>query len=148
MTLQDWLNNKWIKSHKTSPQEIKQLLEIANRDLHDAGVSTISPDWRLIMAYNASLRYATIALNICGYRTAGEGHHQRLIETLKYTIGADSDIIARLDRFRKKRNISSYDVAGSVSQYEVDEAIKLAGELFRLVKDWIKKKHPKLAIDV
>ena len=100
------------------------------------------------MAYNACLRYATIALNACGYRTAGEGHHQRLIETLKYTIGADSDLITKFHRFRKKRNISSYDVAGSVSQYEVDEAIKLAQELSRLAKDWLKKKHPELAIDI
>jgi len=148
MTLQDWLNSKWLKSHKTSPEEIKQLFQIAERDLHDASISTISLDWRLAMAYNASLRYATIALNACAFRTAGEGHHARLIESLKYTIGADPNIIAQLHSFRKKRNVSSYDVAGTVSQYELDEAIKLAQELFGLVKEWLKKKHPELALDI
>lgn len=72
MTLRDWLNNKWLKSHRTSTEEIEQLFEIAKRDLHDAGVPNISLDWRLTIAYNASLRYATIALNASGYRTAGE----------------------------------------------------------------------------
>ena len=148
MTLPDWLNNKWLKSHQTSPQEIRQLFQIAERDLHDAGVATISPDWRLTMAYNASLRCATVALSVCGYRTAGESHHERLIETLKHTIKADSDLIAKLHRFRKKRNISTYDVAGSVSQYEVDEAVRLARELLRLVKDWLRRKHPELLIDI
>ncbi|MFQ6003485.1 MAG: hypothetical protein ACE5KJ_07030, partial [Candidatus Zixiibacteriota bacterium] len=111
MTLQDWLKNKWLKSHKTSREEVYQQFEMAKRDLHDAGVTTISPDWRLSMAYNASLRYATTALNACGYRTSGESHHERLIESLKYTIDANPDIIAKLHRFRKKRHVSSYDMA-------------------------------------
>ncbi|MGB7062726.1 MAG: hypothetical protein WBF13_10315 [Candidatus Zixiibacteriota bacterium] len=148
MTLQDWLKNKWLKSHKTSPEEISQQIEMAERDLHDAGVTTISPDWRLSMAYNASLRYATIALNVCGYRTSGEGHHERLIESLKYTLNADSDVIAKLHRFRKKRHVSSYDMAWIVSELEVEEAMKLAQELGELVKRWLKKNHPGLAKDI
>ncbi|MFQ6003356.1 MAG: HEPN domain-containing protein [Candidatus Zixiibacteriota bacterium] len=148
MSLQDWLKNKWLKSHKTSPEEVNQQFEMAERDLHDAGVSTISPDWRLAMAYNASLRYATTALNACGYRTSGEGHHERLIESLRHTINADLDLIEKLHRFRKKRHVSSYDMAGSVSEYEVEEAIKLAKELGRLVKGWLKKNHPELAKDI
>jgi HEPN domain-containing protein len=146
MTLSDWLKNQWLKSHKTSPEEIKQLFQIAERDLQDASVSEISLDWRLAMAYNASLRYATIALNVLGYRTAGEGHHERLIESLRYTISAEPDVMAQLQSFRKKRNVSSYDVAGTVSQYEVDQAIQLARELSGLVKDWLKKKYPELIL--
>jgi len=148
MTLRDWLNSKWLKSHKTSLEEIKQLFQIAKRDLHDGSVSIISLDWRLTMAYNAALRYATIALYACGYRTAGESHHERLIDSLKYTIGANADLIAKFHRFRKKRHISSYDIAGTVSEYEVDEAIKFARELCRLIKGWLKKNHPELAGDI
>lgn len=148
MTLKGWLNNKWLKSHRTSPEEVKQLFEIAKRDLHDAGVSDISADWRLTMAYNAALRYATIALYACGYRTAGEGHHERLIESLKYTIGAGPDLIAKFHRFRKKRHISSYDIAGTVSEYEVEEAIKFAQELYRLVKQWLRENHSELVGDI
>ena len=36
MGLQDWANNGWLKSHKTSREEIGNLLEIVERDLKDA----------------------------------------------------------------------------------------------------------------
>lgn len=148
MSLQDWLDNKWLKSHKTSSEEIKQLFRIAERDLHDAGIPSISLEWRLAMAYNASLTYASIALNASGYRTSGEGHHERLIESLKYTVAVKPDLIARFNLFRKKRNISSYDIAGTVSEYEVDEAIRLAKELSKLVRTWLKKNHPELVGEI
>lgn len=148
MSLQDWLNNKWLKTHKTSSQEIRKLVEIARRDLQDASVQEISADSRLSMAYNAALRYATVALNICGYRTAGEGHHERTIDSLKHTIGADSDFIMKFQGFRKKRNVSSYDLAGTVSDQEVDEAIKLARELYSILKQWVEKNYPQFLSDI
>ena len=148
MSLQDWLNNKWLKSHKTSSQEIRNLSEKAKRDLQDAGASNISLDWRLAMAYNAALCYATIALNICGYRTAGEGHHERTIESLRYTITTDSEFIVKFQGFRKKRSIITYDHAGTVSENEVAEMIELANELHAKLKDWVKKNHPKFISDI
>ena len=36
MTLKDWLSNGWLKTHKTSPQEIEELFDIVDRDLKDA----------------------------------------------------------------------------------------------------------------
>jgi hypothetical protein len=43
MSLQSWLNNGWLRAHKTSPQEIQDLLEIVDRDLKDArgGISAV-----------------------------------------------------------------------------------------------------------
>jgi len=36
MTLQQWATNGWLKSHKTSKEEIGNLLAIARRDRQDA----------------------------------------------------------------------------------------------------------------
>lgn len=36
MTLQSWASNGWLKPHRTSAQEIKELLAIVDRDLNDA----------------------------------------------------------------------------------------------------------------
>ena len=33
MDLDDWLNNGWLVRHKASPQEIMDLLGVADRDL-------------------------------------------------------------------------------------------------------------------
>jgi transcriptional regulator with GAF, ATPase, and Fis domain len=41
----------------------------------------------------------------------------------------DGEMSRLVDGFRKKRNVSSYDVAGSVSDKEADEMLKLATSL-------------------
>jgi hypothetical protein len=37
MSLADWANNGWLRPHKSSAQEIADLLAIVERDLADAG---------------------------------------------------------------------------------------------------------------
>jgi hypothetical protein len=40
-------------------------------------------------------------LAAAGYRATREGHHYRIIQSLAYTIGAEADLIAKIDGFRK-----------------------------------------------
>ena len=144
MTLEDWLKNKWIKSHETSPREIADLFDVVDRDLHDAASESISPDWRLNIAFNAALQCGMIALHASGYRASGEGHHERVINSLKLTIGASDTIIRQLNRLRQKRVTNTYDAAGSVSDQEVSEAIDFAEKLRKTVRDWLAAQHPGL----
>jgi len=144
MSLGDWLRNGWLVEHETSPQEIIELLRLADRDLRECRTAGLSPDWRLAMAYNSALGSATAALSAAGYRATREGHHYRIIQSLGYTIGAGPDLIARLDAFRKKRNISDYERSGAVSAQEADEMFVLARMLRKSVGDWLEKSHPKL----
>lgn len=46
--------------------------------------------------------------------------------------------------FNNKRNKSSYDVAGAVSDQELNERTKLATALQNQVTRWLKKSHPEL----
>jgi hypothetical protein len=98
----------------------------------------------LAIAHNSALGSATAALGAAGYRATREGHHYRIVQSLAYTIGADADLIARLDGFRKKRNISDYEQSGAVSAQEANEMFRLARMLRKSVGDWLKKNHPKL----
>ena len=84
MSLQDWLNNRWLEKHQTSSQEIADLLSIAKRDLADCQISELSPDWKMNIAYNAALQIATIALAASGYRAAREVHHSDYSVTCLY----------------------------------------------------------------
>jgi hypothetical protein len=143
MSLKDWLRNGWVVEHETSPQELSDLLRIAERDLKECRTEGLSPDWRLAIAYNAALQSATAALAAAGYRAARESHHYRVIQSLAFTIGADSGLIAKLDAFRKKRNISDYERSGLVSLREARELFELAGSLRRAVIDWIGNEHPR-----
>jgi hypothetical protein len=123
VTLQDWLKNAWLTDHETSPGEIADLLSVIDRDLKDCQTPSLSPDWRLSIAYNAALQVAIAALAAEGFRPGREAHHYRTIQSPAYTLRLDSNTIAEIDAFRKKRNISDYERTGSVSMGEVNEMI-------------------------
>ena len=142
MSLKDWLNSGWLVEHRSSPQEIADLLALADRDLHDCRAPGLSPDWRLNIAYNAALQAATAALAAAGYRAAREAHHYRVIQSLAYTIAADSRRVVQLDAFRKKRNISGYDRASATSDKEAEEMFALAKKIREDVETWLRANHP------
>jgi hypothetical protein len=58
----DWVKNGWLVAHKSSKQEIANLLGIVARDLKDSQAKDVSDDWRFAIAYNAALQAATAAL--------------------------------------------------------------------------------------
>src|SRR3989304_5953491 len=124
MTLEEWLLNKWLVRNEKSPAEIRELLKTIDRDLADARVTKVSPDRRMTIAYEAALLCANAALAASGFRAARESHHLRIIKSLAFTMTTDSRIINRLDAFRKKRNISTYERAGTVTEKEVKEVLE------------------------
>jgi len=146
MSLKNWLANGWLIEHKTSPQEITGLLEVADRDLKDCRSPGLSSDWQLNIAYNAALQAATAALAAAGYRASREAHHYRVIQSIAYTIGAEPNLVNQFDQFRKKRNISGYELSGAISQQEANEMISLAKRIREDVETWLRKNHPELIV--
>jgi hypothetical protein len=78
----DWVKNGWLVAHKSSKQEITNLLGIVARDLKDSQAKDVSDDWRFAIAYNAALQAATAALAASGYRAGRDSHHYRVIQSL------------------------------------------------------------------
>ena len=144
MSLKNWRDSGWLVDHKTSAQEIADLLTVSERDLKDSSASSISPDWQLAIAYNAALQAATAALFASGYRAGREAHHYRIIQSLAHTIKAKPALINQLDKFRKKRNIGGYEAAGRISQQEADEMKKLAKNLCEQIVQWLHQNHANL----
>ena len=144
MSLQSWLQNSWLVQHTTSPEEIANLLALSDRDLVACQVNQLPTDWRCAIAYNAALQAATAALAAAGYRAARDNHHYRVIQSLEFTTAPGRKFIDTLDGFRKKRNVSSYDVAGAVSDKEAHEMLKLATSLRADVEKWIRATRPEL----
>lgn len=144
MSLRNWLQNSWLVEHTTTPDEIGNLLAISDRDLAACQVKGLPPDWRFAIAYNAALQAATAALAAAGYRASRENHHYRVIQSLEFTTAPGAGFIATFDGFRKKRNLSSYDLAGAVSDKEADEMFRLAARLRMDVQRWIQQTRPDL----
>jgi hypothetical protein len=106
MSLPDWERNGWLTRHQTSANEVRELLQVVERDVADRAAKGLSADWRMNIAYNAALQAATVALAAAGYRAAREAHHFRVIQFLRETIGTEAALVATFDAFRKKRNIT------------------------------------------
>ena len=144
MSLSDWVKNGWLVVHKTSPQEIKDLLGVTERDLRDCATRGLSDDWRLAIAYNAALQCATAALAASGFRATRDAHHFRIIQSLSFTLGLETTQVGLLDVFRKKRNICDYERAGAVSAAEANEIASLARALRQRLEAWLSQNHPEL----
>jgi hypothetical protein len=144
MSLQSWANNRWLRPHRTSPQEIKDLLAMVERDLADAQ-GEISPDWRFGIAYNAALKLCTILVYASGYRPEKTLQHHRTIQALSLILGANRGAdVDYLDTCRGKRNTVEYDHAGGVTDNNVDELIEFTKELRGAVMEWLRQNHPNL----
>ena len=145
MSLADWSKNGWLRPHKSSKEEVENLLEIIERDLTDATAKELSDDWKFGIAYNAALKLCTILLHCSGYRPEKNLAHYRTLQSLPLVLGKkynkDADY---LDACRKKRNETEYDFAGNVSEDEVAELMAFCVELKAEVLEWLKKNHKSL----
>src|SRR5438034_1526713 len=145
MSLEKWVEYGWLRTEPTSSSEIKDLLGIVDRSLADSKVEAVSTDLRFIAAFNAALCAATTALRASGHRTVTQvGHHIKTIESLELTVKANPKLIQRFKTFNNKRNKSVYDVAGAVSDQELDAMVRLAIELKDDTLAWLKAFHPEL----
>jgi hypothetical protein len=145
LSLDEWLNNGWLKAHRSSPSETAELLAVADRDLDDCVAEGLSADWQFGIAYNAALQLARAALHAAGYETQkGESHHYRTLDSLQFTIGADSETIARFQTFRKKRSTGVYEAVGMISERDAKEMIELASDLREQVVAFLAKRYPDL----
>lgn len=147
MSLTAWLENGWLQEHKPDRQEIRHLFHLIDRDLIDCRKSALSPDWRFNIAYNATLQCANAVLIASGFKAAKDGHHFRVIQSLKFTLEIEENSIKKIDAFRKKRNISEYNQAGTISTRELEEMIAVAESLRQSVNEWMNIKHPEFAND-
>lgn len=134
----------WLKPHRSSRQEIADLIGVADRDIAACQTAGLIADWRLNIAYNAGLQLATAALAAAGYQAVRAGHHYRVIQSLALTLKLNAGTIAEFDDYRKMRNTSDYQRAGLISDTDADGMLKLAVRLRKEVEAWIRKHHPTL----
>lgn len=66
------------------------------------------------------------------------------IQSLALTLGVEAALVDQLDVCRKKRNASTYDVAGAISEEEVKAILQIARHLRLRVEAWLRNNHPHL----
>lgn len=144
MSLKQWAENGWLRPHKTSAQEISNLLGIVDRDLNDAE-GDVSADWQFGIAYNATLKLCTILLYTSGYRPEKNMAHYRTLQALPVILGDQfKKDGGYLDACRIKRNSVEYDFVGGATAADARELVQYAQQLRQNVLDWLKKNHSNL----
>jgi hypothetical protein len=144
MSLQQWVDNGWLRPHQTSPREIEDLLAIVKRDLADAQ-GDISADWRFGIAYNASLKLCTILLYASGYSPQKNLQHYRTLQALPEILGPERKADAEyLDSCRIKRNVVEYDYVGGATKRDAEELISFTHEFRQSVIAWLQQNYIEL----
>jgi uncharacterized protein (UPF0332 family) len=145
MSLREWKKNGWLRDHRSSPQEIRGLFDIVQRDLLDAQTSALSDDWRFGIAYNAALKLCSILLVAEGFRPDKNLAHYRTLQAMPLILGQHKRNDAEyLDVCRVKRNTVEYNCTGAVTAQDANELIHFAEELRSEVNTWIVARHPEL----
>jgi uncharacterized protein (UPF0332 family) len=143
MTLQNLLKIQSLVEFKAQREDIQRLLVAAERNLHDASVTTISDETRFDAAYKCVMQCALASLLVHGYRPSKSkpGHHQVVIQSLPLTVGLDAKTVVVLDGLRKQRNTNDYD-GDPISPTAVDECVKQASALLAHVRVWLAQHRP------
>ncbi|MCK4667077.1 HEPN domain-containing protein [Candidatus Dependentiae bacterium] len=128
MNYSELIKNNQIKKGKFTKKQVKDCLNIAIRDIDTANkVLKINNDWGYNIAYNAMLQAVRALMFFKGYRAIGEGQHKTTIQFAEITLGEEfSSTLDYLDRMRRRRNKTIYDVAGLISKKEARESVKIA----------------------
>lgn len=146
MSLQQWLDNSWIRSITPSAQEIDGLLGIADREIADASLEGISADGRFDHAYSAVRALCEAALHASAYTVPKDSRkHERTIESLKLTLDAewveDADYF---DQCRRRRHQSLYERSDVTQPADADELLARAKRLLTAVREWLQREHAHL----
>lgn len=145
MSLQNLSKIGQLEEHETNTEQVRRMLESAERSIADARQQSIGPETRLDAAYRAITQLCMVALWANGFRPARSkpGHHQTMIQSLIHSIGLDRDRTLLLDTFRVKRNAIDY-TGDDVDEASVDGCIEAADHLLRHVRQWLAGNRPEL----
>lgn len=135
MSLQNLQAIGRLKPHAPHGLELRRLLQAAERNLRDAGVTAISDETRFDAAYKAIMQCALAAMQARGFRpsTNEPGHHQTLIQALPLTLGVSQDTWVLLDALRRRRNANDY-TGEVVTPDMVAECVREAAALLALAQ--------------
>jgi uncharacterized protein YutE (UPF0331/DUF86 family) len=145
MSLQNLLKIGQLEEYETNADQVRRMLDSAERSIADARQKSISSETRLDAAYRAITQLCMVALWANGFRPSKSkpGHHQTMIQSLVHSVGLDHDQMLLLNTFRVKRNAIDY-TGDDVDEASVDECIEAADNLLRHAAEWLTENKPEL----
>ena len=136
MHYQELLKERKIKTHQASPEEIKDIIEIADRDLSFAKEAmSHNWDWAFTIACNAALSASRAYMFKRGYRPSAAESHKTVWHFMLLSLSEEHhERIHFFNRMRVKRNKNIYDHAGIISETEGRQIICSAEKYITAIK--------------
>ena len=145
MSLQQWVENAWVKETNPTARGVRDFLAIADREIADASLEGMSPDGRFDHAYEAVRNLCEVMVYASGYVLNRERKHERTILSLKFTLaGEAAERIDYLDRCRRLRHQTLYERADVIQKSQADKLLETAKWLREQVRGWLQEKCPGL----
>ena len=140
MNFESLVSQGKIKPIKSSKQEIREILSLADRDLKMAEfVISQDWDWAFSISYNAALQASRGFMYARGYRASSHEAHKNTFAFMKIALGKEcEELIGFFDRMRPKRNRAIYDTVGLITETEVKELLKKSREFVGIIKGKLK----------
>lgn len=122
-----------IRKIPVDPKRVTDLLTLARRDLGTSrALLATSHDWAYTVAYNAVLQAGRALMASRGYRPGGQNQHISVVKFSALFLDAKDALV--LDRMRRKRHMSVYETAGTVSAAEAEFAVEQAERLTGVIE--------------
>ncbi len=141
VSYEELLDKRLLKPFKAKPLQIRQQVDLANRDLKAAkSMLGINNDWTYNIAYNAILQSVRALMYQEGYRPVGEGQHKTAIRFAELALGERfEDEVRFFDKMRVKRNQAVYDTAGMISKSEAEQSLAFATQFVSKIERVLKR---------
>ena len=140
--LKPLLEARWVDELPPTLEETQSLTGVLERALEEAKGPLKYPDTRYELAYRAVITAATIVVRAEGARVHRQRHHEQTIRALQLlNIPGLSDRAAYYDACRRKRNVSEYEMAGTVSESEARDLLQEADRLAGAIREWLAREH-------
>jgi uncharacterized protein (UPF0332 family) len=128
MTLDELIKSKRIRKQDVSIEDVIISIDKAKADLVTASqIIQNSNSWAFAIAYNAILQAARAYLFANGYRPASHESHKNVFLFLHAVMPEEHhSLVSYLDRMRRKRNESVYDVSDLITRTDAETLLKRA----------------------
>ena len=136
MNYEKFIKDNLIKKVNPDVVQITHQLKRAVQDLETAQANLkIDLIWALTIAYHSMIRACRALMYSKGYLPTTTQTHKTIVEFTKLVLGDEyHDLLAKLNRLRRRRHSFIYDSENHVNQEESLSALETAKKLITEIK--------------
>jgi len=133
-----------IKDQQISFQGIENLIARAYKEIKIAEANiSIDEGTAYTVAYTSMLHAGRALMFIKGFRPSNGYQHKTVVAFAAFVLGDEFKTLTQhFDKMRRKRNLFIYEVNISISETEVNNALKSASSFIKTIRDIIEKENP------